>query len=109
MVDIDLGSFGGSALVDDTIAVPKHEDVEEMLGDAHHAIQITSVPHRTTIFQAFAVAVAEVRGPDGNYLGDNALEAFVSRLRKKLAGSGSTIRTLRGLGYLIEPDRPGAG
>jgi two-component system OmpR family response regulator len=35
-------------------------------------------------------------------LGDNALEAFVSRLRKKLAGSGATIRTLRGLGYRME-------
>ncbi|MCP2830377.1 winged helix-turn-helix domain-containing protein, partial [Salmonella enterica subsp. enterica serovar Typhimurium] len=32
-------------------------------------------------------------------LGDNALEAFISRLRKKLAGSGAQIRTLRGLGY----------
>ena len=35
-------------------------------------------------------------------LGDNALEAFISRLRKKLGGSGATIRTLRGLGYLLE-------
>ena len=35
-------------------------------------------------------------------LGDNALEAFVSRLRRKLAGTGATIRTLRGLGYLLE-------
>lgn len=35
-------------------------------------------------------------------LGDNALEAFVSRLRRKLANSGATIRTLRGLGYLLE-------
>ena len=39
------------------------------------------------------------------HLGDNALEAFISRLRKKLAGSGATIRTLRGLGYLIEVER----
>lgn len=35
-------------------------------------------------------------------LGDNALEAFISRLRKKLAGSGAGIRTLRGIGYLLE-------
>jgi len=35
-------------------------------------------------------------------LGDNALEAFVSRLRKKLVGSGAGIRTLRGIGYLVE-------
>ena len=37
-------------------------------------------------------------------LGDNALEAFISRLRKKLAGSGASIRTLRGIGYLLEPE-----
>ena len=35
-------------------------------------------------------------------LGDNALEAFISRLRKKLADSGANIRTLRGLGYMLE-------
>ena len=35
-------------------------------------------------------------------LGPNALEAFISRLRKKLAGSGAGIRTLRGLGYVVE-------
>ena len=35
-------------------------------------------------------------------LGDNALEAFISRLRKKLTDSGVGIRTLRGLGYVIE-------
>jgi DNA-binding response OmpR family regulator len=35
-------------------------------------------------------------------LGDNALEAFISRLRKKLLCSGVSIRTLRGLGYVLE-------
>ena len=38
-------------------------------------------------------------------LGHNALEAFISRLRKKLAeatGSGIDIRTLRGLGYVLQ-------
>jgi len=35
-------------------------------------------------------------------LGDNALEAFISRLRKKLLGSGASIRTLRGIGYVLE-------
>jgi len=39
-----------------------------------------------------------------DYLGDNALEAFISRLRKKLTGSGVRIRTLRGLGYLLEAE-----
>jgi two-component system OmpR family response regulator len=35
-------------------------------------------------------------------LGDNAMEAFISRLRKKLLGSGANIRTLRGIGYVLE-------
>ena len=38
-------------------------------------------------------------------LGDNALEAFISRLRKKLVGSGASIRTLRGIGYLLEAEQ----
>lgn len=37
-------------------------------------------------------------------LGDNALEAFISRLRKKLQGTGASIRTLRGIGYLLEAE-----
>jgi two-component system, OmpR family, response regulator len=37
------------------------------------------------------------------WLGDNALEVFISRLRKRLQGSGAGIRTLRGIGYVIEP------
>lgn len=37
-------------------------------------------------------------------LGDNALEAFISRLRRKLTGAGAVIRTLRGLGYMVEED-----
>ncbi|WP_310644653.1 response regulator transcription factor [Limnohabitans sp.] len=41
-------------------------------------------------------------------LGDNALEAFISRLRKKLADSGATIRTLRGIGYVLEAPRDNA-
>ena len=39
-------------------------------------------------------------------LGDNALEAFISRLRKKLLGSGASIRTLRGIGYVLEDSTP---
>jgi len=37
-----------------------------------------------------------------------AIEIYVSRLRKKLAGSGAGIRTLRGLGYMAEA-QPQAG
>jgi DNA-binding response OmpR family regulator len=32
----------------------------------------------------------------------NAIEIYVHRLRKKLGDSGVSIRTVRGLGYLLE-------
>lgn len=34
-------------------------------------------------------------------VGDSAVEVYVSRLRRKLAGSGTVIRTMRGFGYLL--------
>ena len=37
----------------------------------------------------------------------DAIEIYVHRLRKKLAGSGVALVTLRGLGYLLEP-QPGS-
>ncbi len=33
----------------------------------------------------------------------NAIEIIVHRLRKKLEGSGCNLRTIRGLGYILEP------
>ena len=36
-------------------------------------------------------------------VGPNALEVYVTRLRKKLAPDGPTIRNLRGLGYMLGP------
>lgn len=38
-------------------------------------------------------------------VGPNAIEVYVHRLRKKLEPAGVTIRTIRGLGYLL--DKPG--
>ena len=37
-------------------------------------------------------------------VGDNAVEVYIHRLRRKLVGSGVSIRTLRGLGYLLEAE-----
>lgn len=37
-----------------------------------------------------------------NELGDNAIEVYVHRLRKKIAIANVQIRTIRGLGYLLE-------
>ncbi len=35
-------------------------------------------------------------------IGDNAIEVYIHRLRKKIAPTGAHIRTIRGLGYLLE-------
>jgi two-component system, OmpR family, response regulator len=42
-------------------------------------------------------------------LSDNAIEQYISRLRRRLQPLGLTLRTVRGLGYLLERplDRPG--
>jgi two-component system response regulator TctD len=42
-------------------------------------------------------------------LGDSAVEVYMSRIRRKLAGSGLAIRTMRGFGYLLidDPSNPG--
>lgn len=37
-------------------------------------------------------------------LGDNAIEVYIHRLRRRLEPSGIRIRTVRGLGYLLEAD-----
>lgn len=40
----------------------------------------------------------------GDEVGSNAIEVYVHRLRKKLEPAGVAIRTIRGLGYLLEKD-----
>lgn len=66
---IDLRIFGGSALTDN-IEVPKGRGNEEMSA----AIPVTYVPARNTIFLAFALAYAEVRGASDIFIGVNAID-----------------------------------
>jgi 7-cyano-7-deazaguanine synthase len=70
IVDIDLRTFGGSALTSDTLSVPKHDDVHQL--DA--GIPITYVPARNTIFLSFALAWAEVLDAGDIFIGVNALD-----------------------------------
>jgi 7-cyano-7-deazaguanine synthase len=75
VADIDLAAFGGSALVDDSLAVPKHDDVADLAADtAGDEIPVTYVPARNTIFLSFALAVAEVRGATDVFIGVNAVD-----------------------------------
>ncbi len=69
IVDIDLRTFGGSALTD-AIPVPKGRAVEDMSSD----IPVTYVPARNTIFLSYALAWAEVLGSGDIFIGVNALD-----------------------------------
>ena len=48
--------------------------------------------------------IVEVLAERNVELGDSAIDVYVSRLRRKLAGSGAAIVTVRGFGYRLEPE-----
>jgi len=63
------------------------------------------VVSREDVLAAWQAQPAEA-GPPG--LASNALEVYVHRLRRKLAGSTLNIRNIRGLGYMLENTPAGA-
>ena len=65
VIDLDLRSFGGSALTDN-IDVPAHDRATE------EAIPSTYVPARNTVFLAVALAWAEVLGAQDIFIGANS-------------------------------------
>ena len=69
IIDIDLRSFGGSALTDST-DVPLDRSLDEM----SNGIPVTYVPARNTIFFSYALALAEVRQTFDVFAGMNALD-----------------------------------
>jgi 7-cyano-7-deazaguanine synthase len=69
IVDIDLRTFGGSALTAD-VDVPKDRDVRA----PGPGIPVTYVPARNTIFLSFALAWAEVLEAADIFIGVNALD-----------------------------------
>ena len=71
VVDIDLRVFGGSALTDDHLAVPKDRPAEALVEEA---VPVTYVPARNTIFLSYALALAETTGAQDLFLGVNALD-----------------------------------
>jgi 7-cyano-7-deazaguanine synthase len=70
IAEIDLRIFGGSALTDDSIAVPHHDSAD----DLDDAIPVTYVPARNTIFLSFALAWAETLGASDVFIGVSALD-----------------------------------
>lgn len=63
IIHLDMGAIGGSALTDNTIAVPEQES---------EGIPVTYVPARNTVFLAYALSWAEVLGADAIFIGVNA-------------------------------------
>jgi 7-cyano-7-deazaguanine synthase len=69
-IDIDLAQFGGSALTDSAIEVPK--DGADL--GRPDWIPPTYVPARNTIFLSYALAWAEVLGAFDIFIGVNAID-----------------------------------
>jgi 7-cyano-7-deazaguanine synthase len=67
---IDLAAFGGSALVDQSIAVPKNRS-EDVI---NKGIPVTYVPARNTVFLSLALALAETRNASTIILGVNSID-----------------------------------
>jgi 7-cyano-7-deazaguanine synthase len=70
VLPIDLTAFGGSALTDLNIAVPKGRSTESMAD----GIPATYVPARNTVFLSLALAMAETRGAEAIVMGVNAID-----------------------------------
>ena len=64
-IDIDLSAIGGSALTDQSIALPEHYE---------EAIPVTYVPARNTVFLSIALGWAEVLSAQAIFVGVNAVD-----------------------------------
>jgi 7-cyano-7-deazaguanine synthase len=71
-LEIDLRTFGGSALTADSIPVPKDR---ELTAIGHDGIPVTYVPARNTIFLSFALAWAEVLSANDIFIGVNVQDS----------------------------------
>ncbi|MGB0654936.1 MAG: 7-cyano-7-deazaguanine synthase QueC [Pirellulales bacterium] len=69
-IAIDLAAFGGSALVDQSIAVPKNRSEDGISS----GIPVTYVPARNTVFLSLALALAETRNASAIILGVNSID-----------------------------------
>ena len=65
VMEIPIGTLGGSALTDSTIDIPD---------DGGEGIPVTYVPARNTVFLALALAWAEVLAAEAIFIGVNAID-----------------------------------
>jgi len=112
---VDLAAFGGSALVDPSVAVPKGRSNDEI----GHGIPVTYVPARNTVFLALSLAMAETRGAEALVIGVNAIDysgypdcrpefiaafATLARLATKAGTEGRPLEVLAPLATLAKPE-----
>ncbi|MBI3431002.1 MAG: 7-cyano-7-deazaguanine synthase QueC [Hydrogenophilales bacterium] len=110
VIRLGLGDIGGSALTDDSIAVPESPT---------EGIPVTYVPARNTVMLALALAWAEVLGARDIFIGVNAvdysgypdcrpefIEAFerMANLATKSGVEGAELRIHAPLQYLSKAD-----
>ncbi len=74
IVGLDTSAWGGSALTDDSIAVPTSSAATRARGGTDEGIPVTYVPARNSIFLAVALGVAEARQLDAVWIGVNAID-----------------------------------
>ncbi|MCB5410830.1 response regulator [Pseudogemmobacter faecipullorum] len=92
-LDLNSRSF---TLADQPLDLPARErDLLELL-----IVKAGKVVARETIVQSLTSLEDE--------LSPNAIEQYVSRLRKRLAPAGLGLRTARGIGYYLDRAQPGA-
>ena len=70
VVNFDLRQWGGSALTDNSLKLPRDRNTVQMA----QSIPITYVPARNTIFLSFALGYAEAIAAEQVYIGVNALD-----------------------------------
>ncbi|MCE5974894.1 response regulator transcription factor [Sinirhodobacter sp. WL0062] len=98
---------------------PDHETVGQLVYDRvqrtlqHHG-SVIDLPRRELALFEFLLEhrgrlmekdrIADALYGTGTPVESNAVELLVSRLRRKIEGCGATIRTARGLGYMLDAD-----
>jgi len=81
------------------------DDVPIILSAREYGVLETLLIHAGRVVSKDRIAQRLSAGNEE--LGDNAIEVYIHRLRKRMEAFGVKIRTVRGLGYLLEKDADG--
>jgi two-component system OmpR family response regulator len=93
---LTLDTLNRQVLVDDTPIILSAREYGVLEALLIHAGRVVSKDR-----------IAQRLSAGNDELGDNAIEVYIHRLRKRMEAFGVKIRTVRGLGYLLEKDADG--